>query len=130
MEENGLPPRKDVLFSVLEQKNEVSSLLSRGCFDLAEVDNTTSAGSKEGGVLQPALAVSEGAPNEKFAIEEMDERIIKARFKKRNVLDPKDPTFDTVSQQNGIVAMKYGGLAFLALHSGSRQALRFFLDCH
>ena len=99
-------------------------------FHVAEVDYTTTAGAKEGGVVQPALAVSEGAPNEKPVIEEMDERMIKARFKKRNVLDPYDPTFHTVSQQNEIVAMKYRGLAFLALHSGSRQALRFFLDCH
>ena len=99
-------------------------------FHVAEVDYTTTAGPKEGGVVQPALAVSEGAPNEKPVIEEMDERTIKAGFEKRNVLDPYDPTFHTVSQQNEIVAMKYGGLAFLALHSGSRQALRFFLDCH
>ena len=56
--------------------------------------------------------------------------MIKARFKKRNVLDPYDPTFHPVSQQNEIVAMKYRGLAFLAVHSGSRQALRFFLNCH
>ena len=93
-----MPPRKHDLFSVLEQKNEVSVIAQSWLFDLAEVDNTASAGSKEGGVVQPALAVSEGAPNEKPVIEEMDERIIKARFKKRNVLDPKDPTFDTVSQ--------------------------------
>ena len=99
-------------------------------FHVAEVDYTTPAGAKEGGVVQPALAVSEGAPNEKPVIEEMDERMIKARFKKRNVLDPYDPTFHPVSQQNEIVAMKYRGLAFLALHSGSRQALRFFLNCH
>ena len=98
-------------------------------FHVAEVDYTTTAGAKEGGVLQPALAVSEGAPNEKPVIEEMDERTIKARFKKRNVLDAHDPTFDIVIQQNEIVTMKYGRLAFLALHSGSRQALRFFLDC-
>ena len=67
-------------------------------FHVAEVDYTTAAGAKEGGVVQPALAVSEGAPNEKPVIEEMDERTIKARFKKRDVLDPDDPTFDTVSQ--------------------------------
>ena len=57
-------------------------------FHVAEVDYTTPAGAKEGGVVQPALAVSEGAPNEKPVIEEMHERMIKARFKKRNVLDP------------------------------------------
>ena len=38
-------------------------------FHLAEVDYTTPAGTKEGGVVQPALAVSEGAPNEKPVIE-------------------------------------------------------------
>ncbi len=62
-------------------------------FHVAEVDYTTTAGAKEGGVVQPALAVSEGAPNEKPVIEEMDER-------------PNDATFHTVSQQNEIVAMK------------------------
>jgi hypothetical protein len=60
----------------------------------------------------------------------MDERIILARFEKRNVRDPHDPTFDIVSQENEIVTMKYGGLAFLALRSGSRRLLRLFLDCH
>ena len=99
-------------------------------FHVAEVDYTTTAGAKEGGVVQPALAVSEGAPNEKPVIEEMDERTITARFEKRNVLDAHDPTFDIVIQQNEIVTMKCGGLAFLALHSGSRRSLRFFLDCH
>ena len=98
-------------------------------FHVAEVDYTTTAGAKEGGVLQPALAVSEGAPNEKLVIQEMDERTTTARFEKRNVLDAHDPTFDIVIQQNEIVTMKYGRLALLSLHSGSRQALRLFLDC-
>jgi len=96
---------------------------------VAEVDYTTTAGAEEGGVLQPALAVSESAPNEKPVIEEMHERTIAARFEKRNVLDAHDPTFDIVIQQNEIVTVKYGRLALLSLHSGSRQALRFFLDC-
>ena len=99
-------------------------------FHVAEVDYTTTAGAKEGGVLQPALAVSESAPNEKPVIEEMHERTIAARFEKRNVLDAHDPTFDIVIQQNEIGTIKYGRFAFLSLHSGSRQALRFFLDCH
>jgi hypothetical protein len=98
-------------------------------FHVVEVDYTTTAGAKEGGVLQPALAVCEGAPNEKLVIQEMDERTITTRFEKRNVLDAHDPTFDIVIQQNEIVTMKYGGLAFLALRESSR-ALRFFLDCH
>jgi hypothetical protein len=59
----------------------------------------------------------------------MDERTITARFEKRNVLDAHDPTFDIVIQQNEIVTVKYGRLALLSLHNGSRQALRFFLDC-
>jgi hypothetical protein len=99
-------------------------------FHVAEVDYTAPACAKEDGAVQPALAVSEGAPNEKPVIEEMDERTITARFEKRNVLDAYDPTFDLVIQQNEIVTMKYGGLAFLALHSGSRRLRRFFLDCH
>jgi len=60
----------------------------------------------------------------------MDERTITARFEKRNVLDAHDPTFHIVIQRNEIVMLKYGGLAFLALHSGSRRPLRFFLNCH
>ena len=98
-------------------------------FHVAEVDYTTPAGAKEGGVVQPALAVSEGAPNEKPVIEEMDERTVTARFEKRNVLDPHDPRFAIVSQENEIVTIKYGGHA-LALNRGSGQALRFFLDCY
>ena len=99
-------------------------------FHVTEVDYTVPAGAKEDGAVQPALAVSEGAPNEKPVIQEMDERTITARFEKRNVLDPNDPTFHIVIQQNEIVTMKYGGLAFLALHTGSRRSLGFFLDCH
>jgi hypothetical protein len=60
----------------------------------------------------------------------MHDRKIPARFEKRNVPDPHDPMFDIVIQQNEIVTMKYGGLAFLALHSESRRSLPFFLDCH
>jgi hypothetical protein len=52
----------------------------------------------------------------------MDKRKILARFEKRNILDPKDPRSDIVSQENEIVTMKYGGHA-LALISGSGQAL-------
>ena len=92
-------------------------------FHVAEVDYTTTAGAKEDGAVQPALAVFEGAPNEKLVIQEMDERIITARFEKRNVLDPHDQTFDIVIRQNEIVAMKYGGLA---LHSGSRRPFSLF----
>ena len=99
-------------------------------FHVAEVDYTVPAGAKEDGAIQPALAVSEGAPNEKSVIEEMDKRTITERFEERNVLDPHDPTFDIVIQQNEIVTKKYFGLAFLALHSGSRRSLRFFMYCH
>jgi hypothetical protein len=52
----------------------------------------------------------------------MDKRKILARFEKRNILDPKDPKSDIVSQENEIVTMKYGGHA-LALIGGSGQAL-------
>jgi len=55
-EENGLPPRKHDLFSVLEQKNEVSVIAQSWLFDLAEVDNTASAGAEEDGAVQPTLA--------------------------------------------------------------------------
>ena len=41
-------------------------------FHVAEVDNTTPAGAKEDGAVQPTLAVPERAPNEKLAIREMD----------------------------------------------------------
>ncbi len=60
----------------------------------------------------------------------MDERKVPPSFEKRNVLDSHDPTFDIISQENEIVTMSYGGLAFLALRSGRRRPLRFFLDCH
>jgi len=115
-----LPPRKHDLFSVLEQKNEVSVIAQSWLFDLAEVDNTASAGAKEGGVVQPALAVLEGAPTKKLAVRKMDERKTPVCFEKRNVLNPHDPIYDIVSQENEIVAMKYGGHA-LALISGSGQ---------
>jgi hypothetical protein len=97
---------------------------------VADVDNTAPARAKEDGSVQPSLAVDERAPNEKVAAGKMDERKIPARFEKRNVFDPHDPTFDTVSQENEIVPMKYDGLAFLAFRSGSRRRLRFFLECY
>jgi hypothetical protein len=96
---------------------------------VAEVDNAAPAGAKEDGGVQPALAVPERAPNEKLAVGKMHERKIPPRFEKRNILDPHDPRFDIVSQENEIVTIKYGGHA-LALISGSQQALRFFLDCY
>ena len=71
-EESGLPPRKHDLFSVLEQKNEVSVIAQTWLFHVAEVDNTASAGSKEGGTVQTALTVLEGAPHEKLAVGKMD----------------------------------------------------------
>jgi hypothetical protein len=121
-EENGLSARKHDLFSVLEQKNEASVIAQSWLFDLAEVDNTVPAGAKEDGAVQPALAVLEGAPNEKLAVRKMDERKIPVGFEERNVLNPHDPIFDIVSQENEIVTRKYGGHA-LALISGSGQPL-------
>jgi hypothetical protein len=41
---------------------------------VAEVDNTASAGPKEGGTVQTALTVLEGAPHEKLAVGKMDSR--------------------------------------------------------
>jgi hypothetical protein len=117
-----LPPRKHDVFSVLEQKNEVSVIAQSWLFDLAEVDNTAPACAKEDGAVQPALAVRERAPDENLAVRKMDKRRILVRFEKRNILDPKDPRSDIVSQENEIVTMKYGGHA-LALIGGSGQAL-------
>ena len=90
---------------------------------MAKVDNAAPAGAKEDGAVQPALAVPERAPTEKIAVGKMHERKISTRFEKRNVLDPHDPTFDIVSQENEVAPMKYHGLAFLALRSGSRRRL-------
>jgi hypothetical protein len=67
-----LPARKHDLFSVLEQKNEASVIAQSWFFHVAEVDYTTTAGAKEGGVLQPALAVSEGAPNDNLPTGNID----------------------------------------------------------
>jgi len=39
----------------------------------------------------------------------MGDRKILVGFEKRNVLDPHDPMFDFVIQENEIVTMKYGG---------------------
>jgi hypothetical protein len=39
---------------------------------VAEVDNTAAVGSKEGGTIQTALTVLEGAPHEKLAVGKMD----------------------------------------------------------
>jgi hypothetical protein len=91
-------------------------------FHVAEVDNTAPAGAKEDGAVQPTFAVRERAPNEKLAVGNMDERKTPARFEERDALNPHDPRFDIVSQENEIVTIKYGGHA-LALISGSGQPL-------
>jgi hypothetical protein len=95
---------------------------------LAEVDNTVPAGAKEHGAVQPALAVLEGAPNEKLAVRKMDERKIPVGFQKRNVLGSHHRTFHIVSQENEIVTTKYGGFAFPALRSATKRLRRFFPD--
>jgi hypothetical protein len=117
-----LSARKDDLFSVLEQKDETSVFAQSWFFHLAQVDNTVPPGANEDGAVQPALAVLEGAPNEKLAVRKMDERKIPVGFEKRNVLNPHDPIFDIVSQENEMVTIKYGGHA-LALISGSGEPL-------
>lgn len=89
---------------------------------VADVDNIAPVGAKEDRAVQPPLAASERAPNEKLAIGEMDERRILPRFEKSNILDPHDPRIDIVSQENEIVTIKYGGHA-LTLISGSGQPL-------
>jgi hypothetical protein len=95
MEENALSARKHELN--LSQVKQPRLLEDESIFFSAK------ARKKEDRAVQPALAVSEDAPNEKPVIEEMDERTLTARFEKRNVLDPHDPTFDIVIQQNEIV---------------------------
>ena len=87
-EENGLPPRKHDLFSVLEQKNETSVFAQSRLFHLAEVDNTVPAGAKEHGAVQPTFAVRERALDENLAAGKMADRKILVGFEKRNVLDP------------------------------------------
>ena len=88
---------------------------------MAEIDYTTTAGAKEGGVFQPALAVSEGAPNEKPVIEEMYERRISKCFEERNILNSHDPSLGVVCQEGKVVSPKSGrfaiseaGIGFLA----------------
>jgi hypothetical protein len=94
---------------------------------MAEVDNAAPVGAKEDGVVQPALVVPERAAREKLGVLKMHERTIPPRLQKRDVLDPHDPRFAIVSQENEIVTIKCGEHA-LALNSGRGQALRFFLD--
>jgi hypothetical protein len=43
----------------------------------------------------------------------MDERGIPERFENGNVLDPREPTFAIVGQENETVTMKYVWLFFL-----------------
>jgi hypothetical protein len=43
----------------------------------------------------------------------MDERGIPERLENGNVLDPREPTFAIVGQENEIVTMKYVWLVFL-----------------
>ena len=95
---------------------------------MAEVDNTVPASAKEHGAVQPTFAVREKAPDENLAVGKMGDRKIPVGFEKRNVLNPHDPIFDIVSQENEIVTMKYGGFAFPALCSARRRLCRFFPD--
>ena len=58
----------------------------------------------------------------------MDERGIPERLENGNVLDPREPTFAIVGQENEIVTMKYVWLALLALRSWSGRPLRLCLE--
>ena len=61
----------------------------------------------------------------------MDKRKIPARFEKSNVIDPHNPAFDIVSQENEIIAIKQiSWLVSLTHGIESRQPLRFFPECH
>jgi hypothetical protein len=49
----------------------------------------------------------------------MDERGIPERLENGNVIDPREPTFAIVSQQNEIVTIKYGLYALALISGGS-----------
>jgi hypothetical protein len=63
---------------------------------VTEVYDTTPAGPKEDGTVQPAFAAPERASNKKLAVEKMDKRKIPARFEKSNVINPHNPTLNIV----------------------------------
>ena len=69
------------------------------------------------------FAVRKRAPNENLAVGKMGDRKILVGFENRNVLDPHDPKFDIVLQQNEIVTKKMVGLASSLSISGSRRSL-------
>lgn len=83
--DEALLARYDDLFAVPENKDEACATKAACLFHVAEVDDTVTRGAKEGGAVQPALAVLEGAPYESRAVGEMDARIILAGFKNGNV---------------------------------------------
>ena len=80
-----MPAGKVDLFAVPENKHEAFVFEKACLFHVAEVDDTVTRGAKEGGAVQPALAVLEGAPYESRAVGEMDARIILASFKNGNI---------------------------------------------
>ena len=80
-----MPAGKVDLFAVPENKNEAFVFEKACLFHVAEVDDTVTGNAKEGGTVQPALAVLEGAPYESRAVGEMDARIILASFKNGNI---------------------------------------------
>lgn len=91
--DEALPARYDDLFAAPENKDEACATKAACLFHVAEVNDTITRGSKEGGTAQPARAVREGAPDESRALGEMEARMIPAGFKKGNVCDPNHPTF-------------------------------------
>jgi hypothetical protein len=80
---------------------------------LAEIDDTITAGAKEDWGIQSPLTFHEGSTNQEVLLGEMDERGIPERFENGNVLDPREPTFAIVGQENETVTMKYVWLFFL-----------------
>mgnify|MGYP003694496147 CR=1 FL=1 len=73
---------------------------------MTEVYDATPAGAKEDGTVQPALAAPERDAEYEACCRKMDKRKIPARFEKSNVINPHNPTFDIVGQENEIIVMK------------------------
>jgi hypothetical protein len=126
-----LPPRQQNFFSIPQNKNEAPIFAEPRPYHVTEVHDTTSAGPKEDGTVQPALAAPERASNKKLAAGKMYKRKIPARFEKSNVVNPHNPTLDIVGQENEIIAIKQiSWLVSFTRRIESRQPVGFFPECH
>lgn len=108
-----MPARKQDLFSIPQKKNQASILEETWLLNLRQIDDTITVRAKENCAVQPAFTFHEGATNQKLVLGAMHKSAIPERLENGNILNPRNPTFVVVGQENETVTMKHAWLVLL-----------------